>query len=101
MKLDEEAAEECLNVDNGTHVVLQLADSEIVHMFMHSNKGVDNDDQIDEGTNKEEHISIDKSINLTEELIKGLEQRSFISEQQMWLYEIQESLQKKKINLNV
>jgi hypothetical protein len=40
-------------------------------MIMHPNRGVDSDEEIDERAN-EEHILIDKSISLTEELITGL-----------------------------
>jgi hypothetical protein len=32
MKLDEEAVEECLNVDSNTPVVLQITDSEVVSL---------------------------------------------------------------------
>jgi hypothetical protein len=64
-------------------------------MVMRPNKGVDTDDETDEGTN-EEGISTDKCISLTEELFKGLEQRSFIYEQNIfWVYKLQEILQKK------
>lgn len=71
MNLDEEATEECLNVDTGNPVVLQQTGSGTVHMIMHPNRGVDSDEEIDERAN-EEHILIDKSISLTEELITGL-----------------------------
>jgi hypothetical protein len=95
MKLDEETIEGCLNVDSDSSVVLQLTNSEIVHMVLHPDKGVDIDDETEEGTN-EEHTSIDKCIGLTEGLTKGLEQKSFISEQHIvWVYKIQEVLQKK------
>jgi hypothetical protein len=63
MKLDEEAVEECLNADSDASVVFQLTDCEIVHMVMHPNKGVDMDDDIDEGTNDEEYISIDRCVS--------------------------------------
>jgi hypothetical protein len=66
-------------------------------MVMHPNEIEDADDEIDEGTN-EEHISIDKCVSLTEKLVKGLEQKSFISEQHvMWVYKIQEVLQTNKL----
>jgi hypothetical protein len=66
--------------------------NETVHAVMHPTKGVDTDDEVGEGTN-EEHISVGKWITLTEELIKGLEQNCFISEQHsMWVYKIQEVL---------
>jgi hypothetical protein len=63
-------------------------------MVVHPNKGVD-DDEIDE----EDCISTDKCISLTEKLIKGLEQKSFISEPCiMWVHNIQEVLQKRSLN---
>jgi hypothetical protein len=62
MKLDEEVIKECLNVANNAPVILQLIDSETVHMVTHPNKGVDTDDEINAGTN-EEHISTDKCIS--------------------------------------
>jgi hypothetical protein len=40
MKLDEEAIEECSNVDNDVPLVLQLTDGETVHMVMRPDKGV-------------------------------------------------------------
>jgi hypothetical protein len=46
---------------------------------MHPNKGVDTDDETDEGINEEKHILIDKCISFTTELIQGLKQKSFIS----------------------
>jgi hypothetical protein len=64
---------------------------------MHPNKGADTDEGINEG----EHISIDKCINLTEELIKGLEQKSFTSDLCIrWIYKIQEVLPPPKKSLN-
>jgi hypothetical protein len=46
-KLDEEAVEECLNVDSDAPVVLKLKDSEMIHILMHPSKSVDTDDEVD------------------------------------------------------
>jgi hypothetical protein len=43
MKLDEQAIQECLNKDNDAPL-LQLTDSEMVHILLHPNKGADTDD---------------------------------------------------------
>ena len=47
---------------------------------MHPHKGVETGDKIAEGKNKQ-HLSIDKYINVRQELTKGVEQKHFISEQ--------------------
>jgi hypothetical protein len=52
-RLDEEAIKECLNVVNNDPAVLQLTDSEVVHMVEHPDKGEHTDDEINEGTNEE------------------------------------------------
>jgi hypothetical protein len=58
-------------------------------MVMHPNKGVDTDDQSEEGKDEEDGISIEKCISLAEKLTKELEERSFIFEQHiMWIYNI-------------
>jgi hypothetical protein len=102
--LDEEAVDECLNIDDAP-VVLQLTDSETVDIVMHPDTGsntadaaaaaaADDDNEV---LNEQENISIDKCISLTEELIHGFEQNSFITQQHiMWVYKIQEVLQKRK-----
>ena len=47
--------------------------------------------------NTEEKISFERMVCLTEELITGLEQRNFISEQQiMCVYKIKEQLLKER-----
>jgi hypothetical protein len=46
-----------LDVANGTPV-LQLVDSETVHMVMHPYKDVDTDDKINEGTSNDKYISL-------------------------------------------
>jgi hypothetical protein len=98
--LDEGAVEECLNLDNNAPVVLQPTDSKIVDIVIHPDRGSTTDE--DDDNNEEEKISIDKCISLTEELIHGLEQKSFIIQQHIkWVYEVQEVLQKKEKALNV
>jgi hypothetical protein len=47
-------------------LVLELTDNEIFHMAVHPNKGMYTDDDIDEGADEEEHISIANCISLTE-----------------------------------
>jgi hypothetical protein len=66
MKLVEEATEECLNVGSDSPVVLQLTDSEIFHMAVRPNKGIDADDEIGEKADEEENFFTDKCISLTE-----------------------------------
>jgi hypothetical protein len=37
-------------------------DSELIHMILHPNRVIDTDDETEEGTNKDESISVDKCI---------------------------------------
>lgn len=45
---------------------MNSTDSEVFRMTVHPNKGMYADDEIDEGADEEEHISIAKCISLTE-----------------------------------
>jgi hypothetical protein len=66
MNLYEEYIKECLNADRGAAVALLVTDSEMVHIVVQPNNGVDTDDEVDEGTNEEERILIEKCVSLTE-----------------------------------
>jgi hypothetical protein len=64
-------------------------------MNENSNDDSDNDQQT--VSVEEKYLSIDRMLSLTEELIHGTKQRSFISEQQvMSLYKIKEQLLRKR-----
>jgi hypothetical protein len=94
--LDTEAVEECLNIDNDAPVALQLKDSEICNIVINENSN-DDSDKDQQNVTVEGKISIDRMISLTEKLICGMEQRSFISEQQiMSVYKIKEQFAKGK-----
>jgi hypothetical protein len=99
--LDEEAVEECLNVGNDAAVALQLSGSVIVDNIMHCDRGSNTDDDDNKVENEEEKISVDKCISLTEELIHGLGQTNFITQQHVVrVYKIQMRFCKKK-SLNI
>ncbi|XP_018079558.1 jerky protein homolog [Xenopus laevis] len=88
--IDEETMEESFNADTDAPVALQLPDGEI-------NENSDDESDSDEPEVKEK-MSIDRMISLAEELIGGMEQRSFISEQQiMSVYRIKEQLLQEKL----
>ena len=83
-RLDEDNIDEWMNVDDNAPVVHHYTDSEIVEMVISPEKQASEGESSDE--NEEditERISIDRLIQLTGELLKGLEQRSFITEQEM------------------
>ncbi|XP_002941410.1 jerky protein homolog [Xenopus tropicalis] len=90
--LDEEAIEESFTADNDAPVALQLPDGDISE-----NSDEESDSDEPEGVVKEK-MPIDRMIGLAEELIGGMEQRSFISEQQiMAVYRIKEQLLQEKL----
>uniref|UniRef100_UPI00398F7695 general transcription factor II-I-like isoform X2 n=1 Tax=Pristiophorus japonicus TaxID=55135 RepID=UPI00398F7695 len=104
--LEEEDLQDWMDVDKDAPIVNQLTDQEIMQMIKEKlikekpqgeNKDYKaSDDEDDEGE-VEERISIDTCIQLATDLIAGLEQRTFISEQDiMSVYMIQEKLIKEK-----
>lgn len=99
--LDEEAIEDCFNVDNDVPITHSLTDQEICDMVLNpeNNGDDDDDDTSDDDVDQPNatNIPIDKCISLTDELIMGLEQKSFITQEQiMQLYKIKDVLQKEK-----
>lgn len=96
--LDEEAITDCLNIDKDGPIVNELTNREICDMVLHpemaENASDDEEEEIEENIDE---IPIDKCIDLTKELIRGLETKSFINEAQiMQLYKLQEMLQREK-----
>ncbi|KFD52873.1 hypothetical protein M514_06183 [Trichuris suis] len=82
--MDEGDLEEWMNVDNALATGRHYSDSEIVQVVVYQDKedsGEErccNENEEDTG----ERISIHRLIKITSELLKGLEQRSFITEQE-------------------
>jgi hypothetical protein len=56
--LDEEAVEDCLNVDPDAPVVLQLIDSEIVDIILHPDSGSNTDYDHNEVFSEEEKFKL-------------------------------------------
>lgn len=94
--MDEDTFRECLSIDENAPVVHQLTDGEIAQMVLNPN-GEESDSSQSEEEVIEEKISIDRCLKLTEELLRGMEQKSFFTEQDiMSVYKIQEKLMKEK-----
>ncbi|XP_015925367.2 tigger transposable element-derived protein 2-like [Parasteatoda tepidariorum] len=90
--------EECFNIDNDVPIVNELSDSEIVEMVL--NPGADND-EVEESDEEDENqgafISNERCIELTKELIKGMEQKLFVDESHiMSIYKIQQLFMQQK-----
>lgn len=66
-----------MDIDNDKPVVYQPTDQEIVK------QDEKNEECEDENKAVKERISIDKGIQMTRDLITGLEQRNFITEQEI------------------
>ena len=98
-RVDEDKIEEWMIVDDDdAPVVHYYTDSEIIEMVVspeqHASEG-ESDDQNEEDV--AERISIDRLIQLTGELLKGLEQRNFISKQEIInIYMLQDKLIKER-----
>ncbi|KFD51910.1 hypothetical protein M514_07239 [Trichuris suis] len=93
--MDEGDLEEWMDVDNAFATGRHYSDSEIVQMVVCQDKKDSGEerccDENEEDTG--ERISIDRLIKITSELLKGLEQRSSITEQEiMNIYMLQEKL---------
>ncbi|KAG7168483.1 putative Jerky protein-like 69 [Homarus americanus] len=85
-----------MGVDKDAPIVYQLSDEEIVEMVK---KREEEDDEAsdEEEEDIKERISIDRCIQLCTELITGLEQKSFITEQEITAVSlIQSKLNKEK-----
>ena len=92
--IDEEIIKTSLNADKNAPPVLQLTDKEIAKEVL-DKKGSDSssEDKDVEETESAETISKDRCIELTKELIHGMEQKSFFKEHDiMSVYKIQETL---------
>ncbi|GCC28302.1 hypothetical protein chiPu_0006731 [Chiloscyllium punctatum] len=99
-KLHEADFEEMLNIDNNVPVVHFLSDGNIAEMVLNvgscTDKCEDSDDD-DELVNTVEKVPIDNVVKMCDQLIAGLEQYSFISEQEiMAIYSIKERLLRQK-----
>lgn len=93
--IDESVLDECLTVDKNLPVSLQLTDEEIIDVALGRREDEISDD---EGTSDdEEKISNEHCIELTKQLIKGMEQKAFFKEQDILsVYKIQEILLKEQ-----
>lgn len=98
--LGEENSLDWMEVDKDAPIASQVTDEEFVQMVQQgktkdNKKASDGDEDEDEDVT--EKNSIDKCIQLTTNVIEGLEQRHFISEQKiMSFYMIREKLIKEK-----
>ncbi|XP_032875006.1 jerky protein homolog [Amblyraja radiata] len=91
--------EEVLNVDNDALVVHSLSDGEIAEMVLDNNKHEDStgSDEDDDIVNTGEKTPIDDMVKLCDQLIGGMEQRTFISAHEiMAVYSIKERLLRQK-----
>lgn len=98
--LDEETITDCLNIVVEDLTVHEITDREICDKVLHQEMNDDEDDT-GEGNRNKDDIPIDKCINLTEELICGLETKSIITEVKiMQLYKLLDMLQCEKFPKN-
>ncbi|XP_032880836.1 jerky protein homolog-like isoform X2 [Amblyraja radiata] len=91
--------EEVLNVDNDAPVVHSLSDGEIAEMVLDNNKHEDStgSDEDDDIVDTGEKMPIDDMVKLCDQLIGGMEQRTFISAHEiMAVYSIKERLLRQK-----
>ena len=85
------------NVDNDVPVVHSLSDGKIAEMVLDNNKYEDSSDEDDDIVNTSEKMPIDDLVKLYDQLIGGLEQRTFISVHViMAVYSIKETLLRQK-----
>ncbi|KAG7166753.1 Jerky protein-like 12 [Homarus americanus] len=87
-RINEDVLTEWLAVDDNVSTVHHYTDSEIVDMVKSPERnactGSDEDESSEENEEDvRDRISIDRLITLTTELLAGLEQRSFVSEQEI------------------
>ncbi|XP_047409895.1 jerky protein-like [Sciurus carolinensis] len=94
-KLEEADIEEILNIDNDAPVVHPLGEGEIAEMDI--NTDLYEDSSSNDDMNTGEKISIEHLVKMCDQLIAGLEQCAFISEQEiMAIYSIKEKLLRQK-----
>ena len=79
-RMDKDNIEEWMTIDDDAPVDHYYTDSEIVEMIITPEQPVSEGESSDENEKDvAERISIDRFIQLIDELLKGLEQRNFIS----------------------
>ena len=79
-----------LNTDKDAPVVDSLSDGEIAEMVLNTDKHEDSSDD-DDIVNTGEKVPIDDIVKMCHQLIAALEQRAFISEQEiMAIYSVKE-----------
>lgn len=101
--LTTENIQEWMEIDDDAPTVHELSTEEIVQMVTQPDasreESEDENGDDDDSINPTEKISLDRTIELTELLIAALEQRTFISEQEiMQVYNLQAKLIKEKPN---
>ncbi|KAG7163490.1 Jerky protein-like 7 [Homarus americanus] len=87
-RINKDVLTEWLDVDDNVPTVHHYTDSEIVDMVKSPERNACTGSDEDESSEEDEEdvrdrISIDRLITLTTELLAGLEQRSFVSEQEI------------------
>lgn len=94
VKLDESDIQEILHCDDDVPVINPVTDNEVINMALGRSENVITDDDDEEDSEKEDQkIPTSDLLNSIEYVIKGLEQRSFISEHSiMNLYMVKEQL---------
>lgn len=91
---------ECFHIDNDVPASGTLSDSEIIDKVLHADQNNDESENESADETTEEKISNSRCIELTQELIKGMEQKSFVDEFHiMAVYKIQELFLKQKTNM--
>ena len=96
-KLKSADIKEVLNVDNDVAVMHSLSDEEIAEMLLDHNKHEDDSDEDDDIVNTDEKMPVDDMVKLCDQLIGGMEQRTFICVHQiMAVYSIKERLHRQK-----
>ena len=79
--LTEADINDCFHIDNDITLTDTLSDSEIVDKVLHiEQNNVDSEDKENLDENTKEKISNSRCIELTQELIKGTKQKSFVDE---------------------
>ncbi|XP_005333826.2 jerky protein [Ictidomys tridecemlineatus] len=95
-KLEEADIEEILNIDNDVPVVHPLSEGDFAEMGVNTDQYEDSSSH-DDDMNTGEKISIEHLVKMCDQLIAGLEQCAFISEQEiMAIYSIKEKLLRQK-----
>lgn len=92
INLEESDITEVYDCDKDAPTINQLSDGEILSNALNMTDSSDEDEETDSEQN-EEKMSTENLISFLDNAIKGLEQRSFISEQEMMtVYKIREKL---------